>query len=379
MFGCHWTHDPRFIALAFTLCLHFVILPCLASPSDPRGAVQALDEPLGERIEAGQTWGYRNGFGRVARKIAVDDLGYTHVAFMRFSNSSLSNRHVFYNVWDPIAHDLLFDDGAQIDAASRAGYPCLVTLPSGWCFPTYHCTVGQQVRCGISIDYLPRLGAFTTTYPFSQAGPNAEFLWPRVTLLRDSSLHMACLLRQDSEPEEHYRLCYARGHPQWDSDGFGLEIGWDQQDLFGDYTLFDTLEYSSAVDIACSQVNGHVALAYSRDGDLWFRISEDEGYWEYPENITESTAADTFRIYEDCSILFDRAGTLHVAFLASHVPAIPGDDYVGWSGIWHWDDRFRQFTPIVTHYRLLNESASPTTIPGTISSTCKSPACARTP
>jgi hypothetical protein len=259
---------------------------------------------------------------------------------MCYLSQSSNLRHVFYNGWDPTTRAFIFPQSALVDAMSRAGYPCLVTLASGWCFPAYHCMVGQYWRCGIAIDYMPRIGAFTTTYPSSPIGDDIEFLWPHAAIGRDSTLHMVCLRQQGSPPEEYFLFCYAQGHPNWDEEGHGLGIVWDTVGATGEYACLDTVPGYSGLDVTCSPLNDRVVVSYLRaddpllatDHNLWIRISEDGGHnWPDPVNVTTFAPEDTFRAYMDCSTIFDRSGDFHVAFVASRVLEFPNDDYVVWS------------------------------------------------
>ena len=62
----------------------------------------ALAQPMGDVYPAGTTWYDWQHNGSCQRMISVDTMGYVHVAWTKGLDETNDQRHVFYNVWDPV-------------------------------------------------------------------------------------------------------------------------------------------------------------------------------------------------------------------------------------------------------------------------------------
>ncbi|HEY3293797.1 MAG TPA: proprotein convertase P-domain-containing protein, partial [bacterium] len=331
-----------------------------------------LDDPIGSIYLVGSTWYDYQHNGSAGKMIGMDNDGFAHFVWMKGMTSMVGGpRRIYYQVWDPTTQSMMFlnsgnmPTGVQVDAGARGGYACQAVMPGGMAFPGYH-----EVRNGISgnhsamaIDFLPRLGAFTSTQPnlIYESGSPLELIWPKVAMGHDSVLHMVTThsLPTAGAPQ---RIYYSRGIPQWDQDGNGMQIFW-QNVAPGNlqYKVLDTA-MTIAADVAASKLSSRVAIAYPRprramndsanqyDNDIYLITSNDGGLtWGPRVNLTQFTNQDTLRAYNDVSVLFDDNDVLHVAFTTGFYDMMtPGGPYISsqYSMIWHWDEQHNQFSPM---------------------------------
>jgi subtilisin-like proprotein convertase family protein len=342
-----------------------------------RAVSSTLDDPLGNVYAAGTTYYDLQHNGSAGKMLYVDQAGLVHLVWTKgFTSSGSGARHVMYQIWDPATSAMIFlgggnPSGIQIDTYSRGGYVTIGGYPSGWVFPAFHetrATVSVAHSEG-AIDYLPGLGAFTSTYPalLSPDGSPISTIWPKISVGADTVSHM---LSEESPPSNGLpgyhlwqRLYYSRGVPQWDADGFGIPITWQTVAPGNEqYMLIDTITTISG-DIAASKFSSRVAMAYTKpishnpdsmnqyNNDVIVRISEDGGLsWGAPRNITNFLIADSLRAYTDVSLVFDQSDVLHVAFTTCYYNAQIGQVGTLLSVVWHWDEATTDFTVMANAY-----------------------------
>ena len=87
--------------------------------------------------------------------------------------------------------------------------------------PTFHQVASPEVNphSAAAIDFLPRTGAFTT-FQIPILG-SSQIIWPKVSVDYEGNLQTV-----HTESEGSSLDYYAKGVPEFDSDGFGLDIQW---------------------------------------------------------------------------------------------------------------------------------------------------------
>jgi len=308
----------------------------------------SLDEYVGTTDTAGTTWCDNQHSGTCGRMISVDASGYVSVVWMKgfYADPSLT-RLVYYNVWNPIAQDFVFDStGIRIDVLQRAGYICQATNAQGFCAAAFHQIFpGNNAHAAVAFNYAPYTDAFTTTEPdwCYEGGTDLPIMFPKIAMGTNGVLHLIST-EMPMVPENPMRIYYSRGVPYFDSDSFWVDIQWDAMSC-GGFELWDTVTVISP-DIACSRHTDRVAAAWCHpaddlfpgNNDIYLRVSEDGGAnWSPPLNVTHWASQDTLRAFTDCSILFDESNYVHIAFTVSRASSSDDRAY-GTSMIWHWSE-----------------------------------------
>jgi hypothetical protein len=367
-------------------------------------------DSIGMALEAGKTYYDYQHNGSQGRMIYVDDNGLVHMVWMRSPTSAIAtNRHVFYQVYDPATSSMRFLTGgvptgvAADGSAPRSGYTTLAGLPQGWIYPGYHETrtgVGpaSSVHAASTSDYAIGMGAWANSYPglCNIDGGVIDIVWPHIAISRfDSTIHMVSTESPPTTGHNWQRIFYSRGHANWDGDGNGAAATWDAMDC-GGFQLVDTATVIAPVVIA-SPYSQRVAILWSHprdsamyftpehdsasqiDNDLYVKFSEDGGLnWGPKINVTNfvpadlnclaqaqnmddslACAHDSFRVYTDCNGLFDRNDQFHAAFTTTGFVRIWGRNYnrVMWFYLgqaWHWSEithnGVTEFSPIANQY-----------------------------
>lgn len=344
-------------------------------------------QPIGEVDTAGTTYSGSQHSGTCGRMVSEDAEGWVHVVWMNAQTSSLSVRHVSYNVWDPGVGEFTHGAGVQIDASTRAGYVTQATSQDGWCFPAFHAVAPGDAfshACG-AIDFIPYAGAFTNNFPAFLYENNEALLidFPKIAMAADSALHMVSMELFMGDPFWG-RIYYSRGRPMF-FDGFGDHIEW--QVVAGADQEFLMLDTSTVIahDIACSPTGNRVAAAYIRtvsayndssmltDQDVFMRVSEDGGLtWNPAINVTQFIPPDngcfdgggdwaccnrdTLRPYFDLSILIDDENMIHIAFTSVFYRhwidgEVVDEEIPSAARIWHWAESSGDFSLVAERWQ----------------------------
>lgn len=352
---------------------------------DPRDNGSARLDTIGTIYPAGLTWFDQQHNGTIGKMITVDESGYVHVLWMKGQTSDNDNgpRHVYYNIWDPATSSFQFLSAGQpagqvVDASSRAGYACMAGLPSGWVFPSFHQEISNLAHTGAAIDLMPGMGIFNTTMPdyIYENGTAMEIIWPKIAVGGDSTIHVVSTENPaNGQLGAWQRIYYSRGHPEWDTDGMGVQVNWDAVEGVAEFKMIDTVMVIAPM-IAASAISDRVVIAWSQprseniqidslrtqhDNDLYIIVSEDGGYnWGAMQNVTDFAYADedcpggdtlacdrdTFRLYTDCDVILDASDNIHVAFTTKHYFSLEGTISRTFSEIWHWSDNTDVFSNI---------------------------------
>lgn len=342
----------------------------------PQVPARSLDDPISPRYQMGTTWYDLMSNGSVGRQIAVDAEGWVHSVWTNGLNSGSSNRHVYYNVWDPEAEAYALPDaanpvGVQVDASTRAGFTTVAVRPDGFAFPAYHQIVsGTSAFAAVSIDFLPRLGGFAG-YEIPHLAGDPQIIWPKVAIDVAGTLHI--MSTQSGGDALDY---YCRAIPQI-VDGFGETIQYPAGFQEWESAYFITS------DVATSYQSPRVAVAWNQYLENWtgvnvlLKISEDGGLnWgetiyvtNYPVIDTNCVTnggdvnvcnGDTVRPNIDLSVLIDDNDNVHVAFTC-HAwfywwppdGSVGPFTYVGRpSSVWHWDEVNQEYNIIADQWIL---------------------------
>jgi hypothetical protein len=343
---------------------------------------QHFDEYVGTLDTAGTTYYDYQHNGSAGKMVSVDSYGFISVVWMNGLTDVLTGpRYVYYNVWDPSLGNFIFDPGGiRIDASTRSGYICQATSANGFCFPAFHqITTNARAHAAAAGDYAAYSDAYSTIEPdwCYGEGQDLEIIWPKIAMDINGNVHMMSHenpVGSDTDPSIPARIYYSRGVPEYDQDGYFLDLHWDQMSC-GGFEYFDSVE-TIAANITCSRHSQRVAAAWTHSMDdlnsatrsqynneIYLRISEDGGLnWGDPVNVTQWTPwdpdcwyssfpdsdircdRDTLRAYTDCSVLFDENDYLHVAFtVAAWWWYLPGEVDTGWintaySMVYHWGE-----------------------------------------
>jgi hypothetical protein len=368
-------------------------LPMSGGSSDPayvpvtppqHGNPVSLDDPTGRVYNCGTTWYDFQHNGTAGKMVGADADGFVHLVWMNGTTNVLSGpRQINYQVWDPTGDSMTFVTNGQPTGVmvntTRAGYTDVAVLPGGFAFPGYHQIMNSYIHSTAAMDFNARVGAFTSNNPaycltgWGSADHNGQYLWPKMAISPfDSTVHMAtCWSDAANTSGIPQPVAYSRGHATWDDQGYGVQIEWDQLACNG-FQIMDTVKVIAQLVVASP--NSHrVAYLWSKsrdwpldsatqyNNDLYAQISEDGGLnWGPRINITNFIAADmdcasqdtavcdrdTFRVYTDCSAIFDNSDNLHVAFTTSPYFSLEGTIQPWFSDVWHWDEANTEFTPI---------------------------------
>ncbi|MBM3324652.1 MAG: T9SS type A sorting domain-containing protein [Calditrichaeota bacterium] len=352
----------------------------------PRPSREHFDDYVGTIDTAGTTYYDYQHNGTSGKMIAVDDLGMVSVVWMNGLYPDMNrSRYVYYNVWDPTSSNFLFDpDGIRIDASQRAGYISQTTNADGFCFPAFHqITIDPDPHAAAAGDYAAYSDAYTTIEPAwcYEGGADIAIIWPKIDMDINGVLHMVSTESPASgQPGDPQRVYYSRGIPEFDQDGFFLDIHWDQMTC-GGFDFVDSVMVI-APDIACSRHSQRVAIAWSHSMDdltanpsqynneIYMQVSDDGGLnWGDPINVTQwadrdpecwyytnpgdiTCNRDTLRVYTDCSILLDENDYVHIAFtVAGFWWYLPDQTDTGWISIaqsmtYHWSEETHFFSLI---------------------------------
>lgn len=338
----------------------------------------ALDELVGTAYAGGTTWYDFQHNGTTGKMIDVDAEGFVHITWTNGLNSSSSERHVYYNVWDPGTQSFTINNG-QADGSTRAGYVTGVSLDNGFFFPGFHeeLTTGGTAHSASSIDLIARAGAYTAFEPgyLEENGAEMEIIWPKIAEDRHGKLHMVSTENPASGAAgDPQRIYYSRGEPQFDGD-FGSEIVWEGVNGTTELLELDTVMVISP-DVACSRISDRVVIAWSKsrddlndnptqyNNDIVYIVSENGGQtWSDEVNITNFIPPDldcasgdtlicdmdTFRTYTDLSVILDNNDDIHIAFTTVHYYSLEGTISRFSSQIWHWGSDMGYMTPIFAH------------------------------
>ncbi len=301
------------------------------------------------------------------KQIGVDAEGFVHIAFTTGTNVGSTQRHIYYNVWDPNTQDFTIPGGSQVDGSTRAGFCNLVVHPAGWAYPIFHqTTTGTHTAAGI--DFLPRQGAFTTSQvPLLN---NWDIIWPHESIDAEGNLQT---VSTNNGGATGTHLYYAKGHPVFEPNGqdsLGLNIEWP----IG-FTDLGTQTFVTS-DIAASFHSQKVAVAWlnnpdgirQRQNDVYLKISEDGGAtWGDTINVTHFAVVDTncctnigdpnvcngdtLQPWLEVSAFIDNNDVVHLAFSVSafyyfdaNCTASPAG--LIYSMIFHWDEQHNEFNKI---------------------------------
>jgi hypothetical protein len=311
---------------------------------------------IGEIDTVGFTWYDYQHNGTCGRMIRIDPMGNIHVAWMNALDQGLVSRHIYYNMMDATGW-VWPNVGIAVESATRGGYTSLGVTSDGYPLPCFHVVTTTTLgHSAVAVDLFPGTGAFQ----FGEAPyvDNLEVIWPKIDVDIQDRFHVISTENPASgvagDPQ---RVYYCGGS----FDPGTLTLSFDNQQQLIEWTENIT------GDVAASRHSDRVALAYTKiryyppievdttqhNNDVYLFISEDGTTWDFgdPINVTnfippdlsllpDTIAADrdTFRVYNDISLLFDENDNIHVAFTVEWEDIIGGFVSINNSMIYHWTD-----------------------------------------
>jgi hypothetical protein len=346
--------------------------PVVSEPGSYDFPPPRLDDLVGTADSVGRTWNDYQQNGTFGKQVAVDRAGWVHHVWTRGLNRGSTQRHCYYNVWDPNLSQFVMPNeaepiGRQVDGATKAGFINVAVNQRGFAMVAFHQVPlnGSTAHSAWGLDYNPHWGFFAVGEIPNLAG-DPQIIWPHIACDVNGNIHT--VHTQNGGSGFSY---YARGIPQYDEDSAGVGMsfpsGFQQWELESFITM----------DVAAAHHSQRVAVAWLWDDTLRFngqnvflKISEDGGLnWGERISVTnfapidtnciprgstfgnvDSCNQDTLRPWVDCSVIFDQNDNAHVAFSAQAwfywlQWDDAGHDSVGpWiyngrqSNIWHWDE-----------------------------------------
>lgn len=328
------------------------------------------DDPIGDLFQFGTTWYDIQHNGTCGRQLMVDNEGYVHLAWMNGLNNGASQRHIYYQLMDPM-ENLMFTGtvaGIQVDQASRGGYTVMELSDDNRGMPCFHQVLGSNANAhtALAFDYFPRVGAFQANdLPWVYEGAtDVEVIWPRMDKDIQGRFHIVSTENPASgvagDPQ---RIYYARVA----FDPFTYQFTYETPSQI-EITWTETI----SADIACSPVSNKAALAWMEfnatqpdttqyDNDVMLVISEDGETWDFenPINVTQwippdehylpdtvLADRDTLRAYTDMAVIIDARDVVHVFFTAIGFYALEGTLTWGNCFIMHWDNLEEVFSVV---------------------------------
>ncbi|MBC8277694.1 MAG: hypothetical protein H8E46_05640 [FCB group bacterium] len=319
----------------------------------------AHSDPVGETYLAGTTWWDIQHNGTCGRQVQVLPDGSVPIVWMNGLNSGGSDRHIYYNLWQP-GGGFSWLDGVQIDQSQRSGY-CEMDLDNnGRQYLAFHQQVTSTGETHSAVAVEDDFGMFIITEMVSPFGFTPQSIWPQLTVDNNGRIHL--VTTEVSSSPGMPKLHYSRGIV--DPGYYTVEF-----DVF--YQTIDSVMNVSS-DINSSPVSDRVAMGWldyaatqpefsQNDTDLIICISEDGETWDFSDTINvtnwippdttllpDTTAAnkDTLRCYTDMCLMFDHNDVLHVFFSTRGYYPIQGILTWGSGFIWHWDEINQVFSMV---------------------------------
>ncbi|MCX7835535.1 MAG: hypothetical protein N2450_05640, partial [bacterium] len=157
-------------------------------------------DTIGNVFRAGRTWYDCQHNGTIGRMLEIDTAtGQVHMVYMRGIDSGATNRHIFYNVFNPATNSFLFGQfGQRVPPAtiSRSGFTSLgLYAPSGIPFAAFHENNPRVsgLSANVYFDIESGIGAFVADAPMSLAysgGTQITAIWPRISVGRNGVVHV---------------------------------------------------------------------------------------------------------------------------------------------------------------------------------------------
>ncbi|MDK9699281.1 MAG: T9SS type A sorting domain-containing protein [bacterium] len=334
-------------------------------PNDRLPDPPPMLDTIGSVFRAGRTWYDLQHNGTCGRMIAKDSLGFVHMVWMRGFDSAAVTRHISYNVFNTATSAFtLGANGTQVppQTVTRSGFTSMGLLQNT-AFVGFHENAPRAPTIptgNLYHDIEPGIGALICDDPLPlivEGGTTVQNLWPRVAT-RNNVVHMVVaegnLAAGSAQRQWYYRGTY--NHQL-------TTVTWGQPIQIPGSTLNIAAEVTASrvsnraavawmrpVDMdfnppptTYTQVNNNVVYAESQDGSTWdFNNFRYMTHWRLPNYSlypdTMAACRDTFRAYNDISLLYDASDVLHAVFTTNLYYAVSTTTtytYV-FGHIWHW-------------------------------------------
>lgn len=345
------------------------------SPHQNPGVGQPGQYRPEEPMIVGYTWYDWVNYGSQTKTIALDNFGNAHMVWTNGLNSGSTQRHVYYNFYNPVSSTLLSQEGIlALNTATKSGFACMDLMSDGRAVVCAHGNVSQSVFYGypsiVGIDFGVGIGAF---YPVSYVPSPVECdscIWPHMATDIFDNIYVFGRMYTTPSGGDYSLIEYSSS-----TDG-----GW----TYSQYVLADTVNVPSFT-VATSRISGRAAFGYHQfrydynnhplwSGFLAMQINNDamvilkedgeDWNWANPINITEfsypdihllpdtvAAQGDTMRAYLDIELMFDNDDVLHAMFTCRGLYEAPWDTtappisaLTEASQIWHWREDTGELT-----------------------------------
>jgi hypothetical protein len=275
----------------------------------------------------GTTWDEWQSPACAVRRIALDELGGAHFAWMNRINGASGERHIYYNFLNEQGY-MLQPGGIQVNANAESKYSCLdLTLENVAVVSYYNSSTGEN--CLLAVDALRGFGYFTEYDPPNMLFGDDWYFWPRITVDRQGYFHLGAV--QHAMGGEQAIILYTRT----EDGGFN----WTTP------VAVDTAYLSQSFVLASSSSDDRVAVAFMRPRnlaapdifDVMYVESEDGTTWDFENgdvNITNYQQSDSIYLGIDLDEVYDNQGQLHLIWNAGR--KLPGQDDE--TRLYHWSE-----------------------------------------
>lgn len=289
------------------------------------------DDVIGDVFPAGNTWYDYQSNGSIGKMIAYDSQGGIHVTWMDGQDSQNQTRHQKYNYF--VDGAFAWEDGVQVLNATKEGYGTIDIMPGEgeeeravvFCHAE---GLAEEVQSTMNVDWSRGAGAFVTYLLPRYA--DATVIWPQGVISPERRVHVLYNKRQ-SELISYASAVFNDEATQWPERPTPI----DSTDL-NTYRITAS-PHSEKVAITWIRSRCGIPappewdgfLAYQMNNDLFLRVSDDEGNFDFdtpPINVTNCIATnadledslkqfgDTLRPFITHDVIFDRNDKVHIVF-----------------------------------------------------------------
>ncbi|MDK9701021.1 MAG: hypothetical protein OEM52_12810, partial [bacterium] len=321
-------------------------------------------DTIGNVYRAGQTWYDLQYIGSGGRMIQYDSVAQcTHVAWTCGYDSGASTIQVKYSCFDASTQQwMMWLLGQRVtpQTVTRSAFTSL-GLFSMIPFPALHeSNPRATVPTGnVYHDIEPAVGCFISDSPLpllSENGSTIQTNWPKIAIGRNGAVHLVTT-EGGATSIAGMQQWYHRGM----YDPLNATITWGQPQLLPGRTMNVAGEVAASrisnraavawmrpVDMdrnpppaEFSPYNNNVVCAISQNGLTWnFNNYQYISHWRLPNPAlypdTLAACRDTFRAYNDISLLFDNSDVLHAVFTTNLYYTLPEPRIYTYGHIWHW-------------------------------------------
>ncbi|KPL18148.1 MAG: hypothetical protein AMJ92_09455, partial [candidate division Zixibacteria bacterium SM23_81] len=238
-------------------------LPRATSPVPYIAPAEPQTAHLGEAFLLGTTWYDYQHNCTISKMVALTENRGVHFCWMNGYQAMATDRHIFYNYWNPHLGDLAWPGVGfgPVDQGDRGGYTNLSQFSAGQAVIALHQNVlpTDPWTASVAFDFMEGSGAFQIGVLPPPPGYDA-LAWPHSTVDAQDNIH---LVAHENTATVWQRINYARS----EDGGYS----------YTDWTVVDTIAGISG-DMAASPVSNKVGLTYTKSAFNLLNLGPYEGY-----------------------------------------------------------------------------------------------------